>query len=373
VDIRKLRHLLFIESLLAASAYLAGSFLLVFFVAREFAYEIISVFAVIEFGTAVIALLLMKNRIIESPRKWMAIGMVLLAITYGFYVFLPPSWVLIIAPVFFGAYMPFFWLPFNTLYMDLTEETDRGMITGIYYLIWPLIGVLMPVLGGASIEAMGYVAVFTSAVIIVAANAAVISISPGVERKRIHNGLIIPELGKSLSAGFFLQGAQEGLFFLTMPLLSFEFAKRELSLGGLLAIFALAGALASVFIGRYSDIRGKRSLFARLGAMFAGPLLVVSALMQDIVYYTITMGAVYFAIGLVWMMLLAISIDYAEDEKGPAIYTREILLHTGRLVGAITSLLVILLVDLRTAHAVSGIFIFLVFLLPIKKAIQSNS
>ena len=152
-----------------------------------------------------------------------------------------------------------------------------------------------------------------------------------------------------------------------MPLLSFEFAKGELGLGGLLAIFALAGALASVFIGRYTDIRGKRALFAKMGALFAGPLLVVSALMQDIVYYTIVMGAVYFAIGLVWMMFLAISIDYAEQEKGPAIYTREIFLQGGRAIGAIVCFLVILLVDLRTAHAISGIFIFFIVFLPLRK------
>jgi MFS family permease len=153
-----------------------------------------------------------------------------------------------------------------------------------------------------------------------------------------------------------------------MPLLSFEFAKGELGLGGLLAIFALAGALASVFIGRYSDIRGKRGLIARLAALSAGPLLVISTLVVDIVSYTIVMGAVYFAIGLVWMMLLAISIDHAEEEKGPAIYTREILLQGGRFIGAVVLLIVLLLSDLRMAHAISGIFILFVFLMPIRKA-----
>jgi predicted MFS family arabinose efflux permease len=367
VDTKKLRQLLLIEGLLAAAAYLAGSFILVFFVARDFSYVSISVFAVLEFGTATISLSLLRNRTIRSPRVWMAAGMVLLAMTYSCYVLLPPSWVLIVAPIFFGAYMPFFWLPFNTLYMDLTKATDRGMITGIYYMIWPLIGILMPVLGGASIEALGYVAVFTSGIILVAANAAVISTSRGIENKPIQNRLIIPKLGKGLSGSFVLQGAQEGIFFATMPLLSFEFAKGELGLGGLLAIFAIAGALASVFIGRYSDIRGKRSLIARLAALSAGPLLVVSALMQDIVSYTMVMGIAYFAIGLVWMMLLAVSIDYAEREKGPAIYTREILLQGGRAVGAVVLLLVILLFDLRIAHAISGFFISLIFLMPIKR------
>jgi MFS family permease len=368
VDTKKLRQLLLIESLLAASAYLAGSFILVFFVARDFSYVSISVFAVLEFGTATFSLSLMRNRTIRSPRAWMAAGMVLLGMTYGCYVLLPPSLVLIVAPIFFGAYMPFFWLPFNTLYMDLTKSTDRGMITGIYYMIWPLIGILMPVLGGASIEAMGYVAVFTSGIIIVAANVAVISTSPGIENKPIQNRLIIQQLGIGLSGAFVLQGAQEGLFFATMPLLSFEFAKGELGLGGLLAIFALAGALASVFIGRYSDIRGKRGLIARLAALSAGPLLVISTLVVDIVSYTIVMGAVYFAIGLVWMMLLAISIDHAEEEKGPAIYTREILLQGGRFIGAVVLLIVLLLSDLRMAHAISGIFILFVFLMPIRKA-----
>lgn len=367
MDVKKLRHLLLIEAMLAAAAYLAGSFLTVFFVVEEFSYVSISIFGIIEFGTAAVALLLMRDRMIRNPRVWMASGMILLAITYGCYILLPPSWALYIAPLFFGAYMPFFWLPFNTLYMDLTKATDRGMVTGIYYLIWPLIGILMPLLGGASIEAMGYVAVFTSGVILVAANAAIISTSPAVDKRHIQNSLIIPKLGKGLSAGFLLQGVQEGLFFITMPLLSFEFAERELSLGGLLAIFAVAGALASVFIGRYTDIRGKRALFAKMGGLFAGPLLVVSALMQNIVLYTIVMGAAYFAIGLVWMMFLAISIDYAEEEKGPAIYTREIFLQGGRAIGAIVCFFVLLLIDLRTAHAASGVFIFLIVFLRLKR------
>ncbi len=367
MDIKKLRHLLLIEAMLAAAAYLAGSFVTVFFVVRDFSYVMISIFGVIEFGAATVSLLLMRNTVIRNPRAWMASGMILLAVTYGSYVFLPPSWVLYVAPLFFGAYMPFFWLPFNTLYMDLTKVTDRGMVTGIYYLIWPLIGILMPVLGGASIEAMGYVAVFTSGIILVTANAVIISTSPAVDKKQISNSLITAKLGKGLSAGFLLQGIQEGMFSITMVLLSFEFAKRELGFGGLLAIFAFAGALASVFIGRYTDIRGKRALFAKIGGLSAGPLLVVSALMQEIVIYTIVMGAAYFALGLVWMMFLAISIDYAEEEKGPAVYTREVFLQGGRAIGAIVCFLVLLLVNLRMAHAISGVFIFLVVFLRLKK------
>ncbi len=367
MELKKLRDLLLIESILAASAYLAGSFTLVYFVAEDFAYGFISIFGVIEFSTAIVAILLMRNRTIESPKKWMATGMILLATTYSIYVLLPPMVVLFLAPFFFGAYMPFFWLPFNTLYMGQTKEKDRGVMTGIYYLIWPVIGILMPVLGGASIEAMGYVAVFASAIILVAANTSVISLSPGVERKQIHNTLIIERIGRGLSAGFLLEGVQEGIFFVTMPLLSFEFAEGELGFGGLLAVFAFGGALASVFIGRYSDIRGKRSLFARVGALLAGPLLVVSALMQDIVYYTIVMGVAYFALGLLWMMLLALVIDYAEEEKGPAVYTREIFLQGGRAIGAIVSLVAIILFNLRTAHAVSGVFILLICFLTLRK------
>ena len=69
------------------------------------------------------------------------------------------------------------------------------------------------------------------------------------------------------------------------------------------------------------------SVNSTISAVFAGAFLVVSALMHDILCYTIVVRAVYFAIGLVWMMFPAISIDYAEEEKGPAIYTREIFLQ----------------------------------------------
>jgi MFS family permease len=367
VDIRKLRQFLLVEGVLSAATYLAGSFVLIFLLRRGLGYEEGALFYVIFAISAVGALFLMTNRTVRRPRIWMATGMLILALSYGIFLILPPSWVLILAPIPFGAYIPLYWVPFNKLYMELTKKTNRGMATGIMYLIFPLIGVIFPVVGGASIEALGYAAIFLFAVLFLSANAVLIALLPAFKPQVVRNEIIIDRMGKDLSLGFLFEGTQEGIFFITLPLFTFEFAKGELGLGGLLALFALGGALASIVIGRLSDIKGRRGMFARVGALVAGPLIVLSAVMQDLLSYAVVMGVMNFALPIMWLMLLAFSIDVAEKEKGGAMFTREVLLNGGRLIGACVAFCLIFLVDIRITHALAGIFILLIAFIPLKR------
>lgn len=375
-----MKQFLLVEGFLSAATYLSGSFILIFFLRRGFYYTDCSLFYVICYISAVVALLLITGRTIRRPRIWMAAGMLVLALSYGSYLVLPPSWALILAPIPFGAYIPLYWLPFNTLYMELTKATDRGVASGVMFLIFPLIGIMFPLIGGATIEVLDYSAIFLFAVILLMANALLIAALPAFTPQPVRNQIIFDQMGKGVSTGFLLEGVQEGVLWITVPLLSFGFAQGELGLGTLLALFALGGALATIFVGRVTDVKGRRGLFAKIGALATGPLIMLSAAMQDVMSYTLVMGVMNFFLPIMWIMLLALSIDLAEKHKGGAVFTREVLLNVGRLIGCCITFAVLFFTvtwlsggsALRIAHALAGVSVLLIGLFRLKRPTSSK-
>ncbi len=375
-----MKQFLLVEGFLSAATYMSGSFVLIFFIRQDFEYAYCGLFYIICYASAVVALLLIAGRTIRRPRIWMAAGMLVLALSYGSYLVLPPSYALILAPIPFGAYIPLYWLPFNTRYMELTKATDRGVASGIMFLIFPLIGIVFPLIGGAMIEVLDYSAIFLFAVVLLVANTLLIAVLPAFSPQPVRNEIIFDKMGKGLSTGFLLEGVQEGVIWITIPLLSFGFTQGELGLGGLLAVFALGGALATILVGRVTDVKGRRGLFAKVGALAAGSLIMLSAAMQDVLSYTLVMGVMNFFLPIMWIMLLALSIDLAEKHKGEAVFTREVLLNAGRLIGScITFALLFFAITwisgdsaLRVSHALAGVSVLLIGLFRLKRPIGSK-
>lgn len=375
-----MKQFLLVEAFLSIATYMSGSFVLIYFVRRDFDYAYCGLFYVICYIAAVVALLLLVGRTIRRPRIWMAAGMLVLALSYGSYLVLPPPWALILAPIPFGAYIPLYWLPFNTLYMELTKSTDRGVASGIMFLIFPLIGIMFPLVGGALIEVLDYFAIFLFAAVLLVVNALVIATLPAFSPQPVRNEIIFDQMGIGVSTGFLLEGVQEGVLWITVPLLSFGFAQGELGLGTLLALFALGGALATIFVGRVTDVKGRRGLFAKAGALATGPLIIVSAGMWDVMSYTLVMGVMNFFLPIMWIMLLALSIDLAEKNKGGAVFTREVLLNVGRLIGCCITFALLFFAAtwisddsaLRICHTLAGVSVLLIGLFRLKRPIGSR-
>ncbi len=167
---------------------------------------------------------------------------------------------MVVPPAFFplpallmGAYVILFWMPYNVLVARAVRREVRGRGVSIYFLVFPAVSVISPLVGGYVAEVFGYSSLFGVALSLTATNAALIALlSPHLPRPSFPPPTFISPLSTPLGVAFLFNGFMDGMFWVAIPLLLFGMAGSEAGLGRLLALVSLAGALASVLAGHIS-------------------------------------------------------------------------------------------------------------------------
>jgi MFS family permease len=355
---KRLMHLLVIEALVTLAGSLAGVFSVVYLVRSGLSLREASLFYLEAFVVAVAVCALAFRRGIARPRSLMVAAMVLQACFYLSFVVLEGRLLLLVAPVFFGFYIVGFWVPFNILFLELTTRENRGEVISIVFLVFPLVSVFSPIIGGFLISEVSYEVVFVSALVALLSNAALIAISPAASSPPLKPVPSFNALGRRLSTGFFFEGCQEGVWFTCNSLLALLFAGDEFTLGLLLALFALAGGVASVYIARVSDRTGERALYARFGALASAPFIFLAAWTDSTLLYAMAMVALNLTLNLMAIFLFTLSSDRMEADKPSQTLTREVLLNSGRVAGgAVCALVIFVTGDIRLAFASAGLLI----------------
>ena len=348
----RLSQLLAIESLVTLAGQIAGVFSIVFLVRSAIPVQETSLFYFEAFIVTTVACLLAFRIGMKRPRLWMAGAMASLCCFYLSFIFLSGRALLFIAPIFFAPYIVGFWVPFNVLYMEQTTKENRGFVSCVVFLVFPVIGVFSPLLGAYIATSVAYWVIFFCAALALFINIFLIMLGSATKSMPFRPKLTIGKLRKRLSTALFFEGAQEGVFYTATPLLAMQFASGEMALGTLFALFALAGGLASLWVGRVSDRKGERALYVKAGAALTAPFILVAAFAPSLQVYTVANSVVNVALTLVPIFLFALAMDRMEDDKPSAVLTRELLLNSGRALG--TGVVVVILFALGgSAFAIS--------------------
>jgi nitrate/nitrite transporter NarK len=158
-----------------------------------------------------------------------------------------------------------------------------------------------------------------------------------------------------IGRGLFLEGIQEGVFWMALPVLSFEYATSEAELGGYLSLFALWGALMTVALGYLSDRIGNRVRILRVSAALTACALIVCALASSSETYLSGMSFASFWLAVVPAFLFTMLIDRTQDGTTKGMMGREFLLNSGRALGlSVTVVLLLLDYDLSVSMAVAA-------------------
>lgn len=346
------KRLLVIQAVMNMAMAIAGMFSLIYLVDRGFSYQESLLYLVTGILTTVVLTVALSNRGWMNSRKSIFASNLFMAASYGSFLVLDGYSLLIIPGFLYGLHITFFWIPFNILLLRHTESQNRGFTLGISFFIFPLISVIMPVLGGSIIENMDFNLVFLIATCILLANAVLVAMSGNLP------GGIIKLRLKSMRAriwkAFFFEGMHEGVYFFASPLLTYHFAGGEFMTGIMFSFFALIGTLASVFIARVSDRKGKRLIFAKIGAIGAIPGMIIAGLADTTTVFLIGMAIFNFFIPMVWIFLMTRAGDM--KRKGDSMLTREFCLNSGRVVTLAASIFLIPLLGIGPLLALSSIF-----------------
>jgi MFS family permease len=352
------RQLIAIESLVTLAGSLAGVFSIVYLVRMSLTFFEASLFYIVAFAFTTVLCLAAARTGFRRPRRWMAVAMVSLALFYLSFNFLEGYWLLAVTPFFFGPYIVGFWVPFNVLILRQTTKSNRGETLGLFFLVFPTIGVAAPLVSGYLIDNIGYWLVFGCAVVALLTNAFLIGICPVTSRPGFRPRINFRGMGRRLSLGFFLQGGQEGVWFTAMPLLSLTFADEETLLGILFSLFALAGGISAVFAGRISDRRGIRLRYVRIGVLGTAPFIVLAAVSPDLYAYAFAMAMANLFIFFVPVFLFTLASDRMEGRDQSLSLTRELLLNAGRVLGgSVCALMIFATDDIRLAYVISAAFV----------------
>jgi MFS family permease len=355
---KDLAHLILIESLVTIAGTLAGMFSIVFLVNSGFSAAESSLFYLQGFGWAA-ALCLMAGKIgFRNPKRWMAAGMLAQSAFYMSFIALDGAWLLILAPAFFGFYIVGFWVPYNILMLRQTSKENRGEMIGYFFLVFPVIGLASPIIGGYLIDSVGYGIIFGCAFVALMTNAVLIIASPSTTSKPMKGRLSIKNMGNRLAAGLFFQGGQEGVWWTVVPMISMMFVTSGHALGYLFALFNLVGGIASILVARISDRRGYRFRYVWGASLVCVPLIFGIALAPDLASYLVLAGAVYLIQPMLAILLFAMASDRMEKQPASCSITRELLLNTGRILGGgLVAIVLFTTGDVRLAYAISGIMV----------------
>ncbi|MEW5937112.1 MAG: hypothetical protein AB1665_04750 [Candidatus Thermoplasmatota archaeon] len=354
---KRFAHLLGIEALLTLAGQTAGVFSIVYLVRSSIPLLEASIFYVEGFAVTTLLCLVVSRTGIKHPKRWMALGMLSLSLFYLSFLLLRGRALVLIAPLFFGPYIVGFWVPFNTLMLRLTSKRNRGVTIGIFFLVFPLIGVAGPLASGYIITNIGYELIFALATAALLCNAALILLSHVTASHHMSPRISVRGLGTRLSLALFFEGGQEGVWFTALPLLSLLFAEGEMVLGVLFSLFALAGGIASVVAAHASDKTGDRARYVRAGALLSAPFILGAALAPEILTYAAATSVTNLLIIFVPVFLFALAADRMEGDLPTSVLTRETLLNAGRVVGGVFCALALLTGGIRTAYALSALFV----------------
>lgn len=369
-------HLIAIQAIVALANTLANSFALIYLFVREGAsYLECSIFVLITVTISLILIAYASRTIVKNFSSSIVTSLVCLAVYYVLLMFLHGVALIVIPPIFFGAYIVTFWVPYNVLIMHITSRAKRGTVIGSYFLIFPLVGVATPAAGGIIILLAGYQTLFAVAAILILVN--IVFIMGSRFLREIRQRIIIQELLQSLKinmigrqhidldfravdwrlrCALFAEGIQDGIFWIFIPIVSFEFAKSEVSTGGYLSLFAVWGAIMTIALGYLSDRLKDRASIVRIGAAFGAVSVLVASSASNTAHYASSMSMAYFWIAMIPSFLFTMLLDKMERLKKKGVIVREFLLDSGRIVGVLATIVLLLFnIGLNEVMVVAGI------------------
>ena len=334
MDRRAFVGLMIIETMLAFGNTFAGSFNIIYLY-KQLSMELWTgtIYLGLGFTISIFVSLWMSWTPRLDPRNVMLAGLAFLGIEYTLFLTVTNGWILSFAVgVAFGLFYPCFWTPFNILMAHMTKKTDRGLTYGAFFFVWPMVTFFAPFLGANVISQASYQILFALGIAIVLATAVVIVSYRKYIPKDQFMKIRFDDIGRRNVIALIGEGGFEGVFWLDVTIVAWEYSHQEIDLGAWFSLFGLSAGVMGIILGRVSDRIQNRRFFVQLSALTSIPCILAIAFTNDRNSFLIGNGLLEFASFILPVFIFALLTDRLEAHKNDSVITREFLLDIGRAV-----------------------------------------
>ncbi len=237
---------------------------------------------------------------------------------------------IILSAIFSGLNVIFFWIPYNTIFFNNSDENKRGTNCGMYYLVTPIIGVTLQPLTGIIAEKFGFQTMFLVGIFTYLIPIILLRFLPDFEWH-----LDVREEFSKIKFNWtvFLQGATSRMNYSLIPIFSLFFLKTPRQFGNFFGYLAIIAAVAALLNGYISDRIKNRKLFF----YFFTTLAVISFLplpfINNIYYWGIFAGISSLCMNLANPFWFTYSLDYYKDlGVSKTMALRELFLNSGYIL-----------------------------------------
>lgn len=245
---------------------------------------------------------------------------------------------LFLSAIFSGLNCILFWIPYNIMHFKFSHEGKRGLHSGMYFLISPIIGITLQPLSGIVAEKFGFETMFLIGISLY--------IIPIILLKTMPDFEFEINIKKEISTYRFnwvtlFQGMAMRINWTLVPILTLFYVKTPIAFGSFFGYLSLIAALASVINGHFSDKMSSRKIFYYLFSFLAVASFFPLVFAGDFYYWYVFAGisglCMYFA-NPFW---LTSNLDHFKDfgvEK--TLVLREFFLQLGFVLTLFISLIV---------------------------------
>ena len=346
------RSVYLIQVVYAFAVMFSWSFALFYLVGRGFSYTDLILMKVFVYLAAVPLMFFMRK---VDSMKAMAAGLIGFAFLISSLIVVWDTPSLIAIALLDGFTYPLFWVAFNTVYFGFADKVGTAFLSGIGFLVFPLLGVFTPLLSGVIIDSAGAEVVFLlGSLLLLIASYSVVKRKGATLSYNVKRALSSCKGVKSL---LFIEGFWQGVDWIAVPLFTLYFLSSGTSYGGFLSYVAVFGALSTLFLCRRSDKSGNRVNYLYPAVFLTASATIVSSSVSTLLNWFLVRAIIGFFVAVANPFTTSVVLDRVKG-VGDAMHVRELLFSAGRLAGSFTVLTChLFLGGFQKAFIVSGLLL----------------
>ena len=309
-----------------AAMYFSQTLVILWLSKNGFGFSNIVFYYLISYVVALVGIFTLRKIRMEL-KPTILLGVLVSALSVAIIINISSIYQLYLSAIVTGLNIIFFWIPYNVMYFKFSSEKKRGLNSGMYFLVTPIISITLQPLAGLVAEKFGFETMFLVGLLLYIIPIFLIKFLPDFEL----NLDIIKELkGRSFNWPTFFQGFTARINWSLVPIFTLFFISTPKAFGSFFGYLAIFAATASLINASISDRMKNRKVFFYIFTSLAVASLFPLAFVQNIYYWGIFAGVTSLCICLANPFWLAFNLDYYQEigaEK--AMILREVYLNLG--------------------------------------------